>query len=82
MVFKSVLVEIVIEKMIERYRYKYFSDYLELFMQFENIKCKFKKGYDLNLVIILILFFFLNEECLEILGRDFIILISSLKFKD
>lgn len=32
MVFESVLVEIVIEEMIERYRYKYFSEYLELFM--------------------------------------------------
>lgn len=32
MVFKSVLVEIVIKEMIEGYRYKYFSEYLELFM--------------------------------------------------
>lgn len=82
MAFKSVLAEIATEEMIERYRYKYPSDYLELFTQFENKKRRFKKGYDLNSLTTLTLPFSLNEECLETLGRDFTTLISSSKFKD
>lgn len=82
MTFKSVLAEITTEKMIENYSYKYPSDYLELFTQFENIKRRFKKGYDLNSVTTLTLPFSFNKECLETLGRDFTTLIGSSKFKD
>lgn len=82
MAFKSLLAEIATEKMIERYSYKYPSDYLELFTQFENIKRGFKNGYDLNSVTTLTLPFSLNEECLKTLGRDFTTLISRSKFKD
>lgn len=81
MAFKSVLAEIATKEMIEGYRHKYPSEYLELFTQFENIKRRFKKGYDLNSVTRLTLPF-LNEECLNTLGRDFTTLISSSQFKD
>lgn len=81
MAFKSVLAEIATKEVIEGYRHKYPSEYLELFTQFENIKRRFKKGYDLNSVTRLTLPF-LNEECLNTLGRDFTTLISSSQFKD
>lgn len=82
MAFKRVLAEIATKEVIEGYRYKYPSEYLELFTQFENIKRRFKKGYDLNSVTTLTLPFYLNEECLNTLGRDFTTLISSSQFKD
>lgn len=81
MAFKSVLAEIATKEVIEGYRHNYPSEYLELFTQFENIKRRFKKGYDLNSVTRLTLPF-LNEECLNTLGRDFTTLISSSQFKD
>lgn len=43
-VFKNILVEIVIEELFVSYNYKYFSDYIELFMSFEIGKCRCGRG--------------------------------------
>lgn len=79
--FKNTLAEIVTEEMLASYRYKYPSDYIELFMSFENVKRRCGRGQDLNSFITLKIPITFIQECLETLTTDLTTLINKSKFK-